>query len=155
MGGHLSRGDGASPGQRHSVRLRGRAWHPHDRRPAPDRRATRLTAGARVDRRGAPQGMSTVGIVVGNPKPRSRTLEVAEAVAHAVAGPVGLADAERIIVDLAVYGPLLFDPASTRVRDAVEGIAACPLAVVASPTYKASYTGLLKSFLDWFSTTGL
>jgi FMN reductase len=29
------------------------------------------------------------------------------------------------------------------------------LAVVASPTYKASYTGLLKSFLDWFSTTDL
>jgi FMN reductase len=26
---------------------------------------------------------------------------------------------------------------------------------VASPTYKASYTGLLKSFLDWFSTTDL
>ena len=27
--------------------------------------------------------------------------------------------------------------------------------VVASPTYKASYTGLLKAFLDWFSTTDL
>ena len=27
--------------------------------------------------------------------------------------------------------------------------------MVASPTYKASYTGLLKSFLDWFSTTDL
>ena len=27
--------------------------------------------------------------------------------------------------------------------------------VVASPTYKASYTGLLKSFLDWFGTTSL
>jgi FMN reductase len=26
---------------------------------------------------------------------------------------------------------------------------------VASPTYKASYTGLLKSFLDWFDTTSL
>jgi len=26
---------------------------------------------------------------------------------------------------------------------------------VASPTYKASYTGILKSFLDWFSTTDL
>jgi FMN reductase len=66
-----------------------------------------------------------------------------------------LTDAKRIVVDLAEFGPLLFDPASTRVRDAVEGIAACRLAVVASPTYKASYTGLLKSFLDWFDTTGL
>jgi FMN reductase len=41
------------------------------------------------------------------------------------------------------------------VREAVDGIRSCALVVVASPTYKASYTGLLKSFLDWFSTTDL
>ena len=40
-------------------------------------------------------------------------------------------------------------------KETVEGIRACSLVVVASPTYKASYTGLLKSFLDWFSTTDL
>ena len=99
--------------------------------------------------------MGTIGIVVGNPKPRSRTLEVAEAVATAAADAVGWADAERIIVDLADLGPHLFDWSSTRVRDAADAIASCPLAVVASPTYKASYTGLLKSYLDWFSNTGL
>jgi FMN reductase len=37
----------------------------------------------------------------------------------------------------------------------VDNVRGCALAVVASPTYKASYTGLLKSFLDWFSTTDL
>ncbi len=37
----------------------------------------------------------------------------------------------------------------------MEGIRSCSLVVVASPTYKASYTGLMKSFLDWFSTTDL
>jgi len=99
--------------------------------------------------------MGTIGIVVGNPKPRSRTLEVAEAVATAAADAAGFADAERIVVDLADLGPHLFDWSSTRVRDAVDAIASCPLAVVASPTYKASYTGLLKSYLDWFSSTGL
>jgi FMN reductase len=100
-------------------------------------------------------GVDTVGIVVGNPRPRSRTREVAEAVAAAAAAAVGRVDAERVVVDLAEFGPLLFDSSSVRVRSAVERIAACPLVVVASPTYKASYTGLLKSFLDWFSTTGL
>ncbi len=99
--------------------------------------------------------MSTIGIVVGNPKARSRTLEVAEAVAAAAAGATGLDDAERLVVDLADVGPLLFDWSSARVKEAVDGIAACPLVIVASPTYKASYTGLLKSFLDWYGTTGL
>jgi FMN reductase len=37
----------------------------------------------------------------------------------------------------------------------VERIRATTLTVVASPTYKASYTGLLKAFLDWFSSTDL
>jgi FMN reductase len=99
--------------------------------------------------------VSTVGVVVGNPKPRSRTLIVAEAVATAAAGAAGLAGSERMTVDLADLGPQLFDWSSADVRAAVEGIRSCALAVIASPTYKASYTGLLKSFLDWFSTTDL
>jgi FMN reductase len=99
--------------------------------------------------------MSTVGIVVGNPKPRSRTLAVAEAVAGACAAAAGLASAEQKTVDLAELGPELFDWSSAPVREAVDGVRRCSLAVVASPTYKASFTGLLKSFLDWFSTTDL
>ena len=99
--------------------------------------------------------MSAVGVVVGNPKPRSRTLDVATAVADAAAGAAGLAGATRVTVDLADVGPSLFDWSSTRVRAAVDAVRACSLAVVASPTFKASYTGLLKSFLDWFSTTDL
>jgi FMN reductase len=99
--------------------------------------------------------VSTVGVVVGNPKPRSRTLTVAEAVAHAAAGAAGLAGAERTTVDLADLGPHLFDWSSADVRAAVDTIRSSTLAVVASPTYKASYTGLLKSFLDWFTTTDL
>jgi FMN reductase len=99
--------------------------------------------------------VSTVGVVVGNPKPRSRTLEVASAVADAAAEAAGLSSADRLTVDLADLGPELFDWASEPVRRAVDGVRGCALAVVASPTYKATYTGLLKSFLDWFSTTDL
>lgn len=99
--------------------------------------------------------MSTVGVVVGNPKPRSRTLTVAEAVAHAAAGAADLDGVGRTTVDLAELGPHLFDWSSADVRTAVDAIRTSTLAVVASPTYKASYTGLLKSFLDWFSTSDL
>lgn len=99
--------------------------------------------------------MSAVGVVVGNPKARSRTLTVAEAVASAAAGASGLDAADRTTVDLADLGPHLFDWSSVDVRAAVDAVRSCTLAVVASPTFKASYTGLLKSFLDWFSTTDL
>jgi len=80
---------------------------------------------------------------------------VAESVASASADAAGLIGAERMTVDLAELGPELFDWSSARVREAVDSIRGCSLTVVASPTYKASFTGLLKSFLDWFSTTDL
>jgi FMN reductase len=99
--------------------------------------------------------VSVVGVVVGNPKPASRTLAAADAVADAAARAAGLADAERLTVDLAELGPELFDWSSARVRQAVDAVRSCALAVVASPTYKATYTGLLKAFLDWFSTNDL
>ncbi len=99
--------------------------------------------------------MSAVGLVVGNPKAGSRTLELGEAVAAAAADAAGLDGADRLTIDLAHLGPQLFDWSSASVKEAVEGIRSCSLVVVASPTYKASYTGLLKSFLDWFSTTDL
>jgi len=99
--------------------------------------------------------MTSIGIVVGNPKAGSRTLSVARSVAAAAAETAGLADLDPLVIDLADLGPRLFDFSDTTVRAAVDALAGCPLVVVASPTYKASYTGLLKSFLDWFSTTGL
>ncbi len=99
--------------------------------------------------------MPTVGLVVGNPKAQSRTLELATQVAAAAAEAAGLDGADMLRIDLAELGPQLFDWSSTGVREAVDGIRSCALVVVASPTYKASYTGLLKSFLDWFSTSDL
>lgn len=99
--------------------------------------------------------MSAVGLVVGNPKAGSRTLALAESIATAAAEATGLDGADRLTVDLADLGPQLFDWSSEPVKEAVDGIRSCTLVVVASPTYKASYTGLLKSFLDWFSNTDL
>ena len=99
--------------------------------------------------------MSSLGVVVGNPKVASRTLTVAREVLRSAATAVGVEETEVTEVDLATIAPLLFDWSAPEVRDAVERVRATSLLVVASPTYKASYTGLLKSFLDWFSTTGL
>jgi FMN reductase len=97
----------------------------------------------------------TVGVVVGNPKPRSRTLDVACAVANAAAAASGLDGDAELVVDLADLGPELLDWSSSAVRELVDAVGRCSLLVVASPTFKASYTGLLKCFLDWFATTGL
>lgn len=89
-----------------------------------------------------------VAVVVGNPKPLSRTHEAALTLADRLGG----AD---LVVDLADVAGELFDPSSTRVAGLVEQVAASDLLVVASPTYKATYTGLLKSFLDRFPHDGL
>jgi FMN reductase len=96
-----------------------------------------------------------VGVVIGNPKAQSRTLGLARQVAAAAADAAGLAGSSPLTVDLAELGPQLFDWSAPGVQEAVDGIRSCSLVVVASPTYKASYTGLLKSFLDWFGNTSL
>lgn len=89
-----------------------------------------------------------VTVLVGNPKPRSRTYEAAVAVADRLGG----AD---LVVDLADHAGELFDWGSTTVAGLVEQVAASRVVVVASPTYKATYTGLLKAFLDRFGHQGL
>jgi FMN reductase len=94
--------------------------------------------------------MSTVAVVVGNPKPRSRTLAAAIDVARELGGEPDL------VVDLAELGPALLDWSDPQVTDLVKQVGGADLVVVASPTYKAAYTGLLKLFLDRFAGgTGL
>jgi FMN reductase len=94
--------------------------------------------------------MTTVAVVVGNPKPQSRTLAAATHLARELVGEPDL------VVDLATLGPALLDWSDPTVTDLVKQVGAADLVVVASPTYKAAYTGLLKLFLDRFAGgTGL
>ncbi len=87
----------------------------------------------------------TVAVVVGNPKPKSRTYHAAHLVAERLAGrPADLS------IDLTELGAALLDWADPAVAELVAAIQAADLVVVASPTYKGSYTGLLKLFLDRF-----
>ncbi|WP_211357321.1 NAD(P)H-dependent oxidoreductase [Nocardioides rubriscoriae] len=87
-----------------------------------------------------------VAVVVGNPRPASRTLEAATYVARQ------LVDVEPdLVVDLATVGPGLLDQQDADVSALVRQVADADLVVVACPTYKATYTGLLKLFLDRFA----
>jgi FMN reductase len=94
-----------------------------------------------------------IAVVVGNPKSGSRTLRVASAVADALERPGDAAG--RTTVDLAEVAPELFDPRSVTVSGLLDEVATSDLVVVASPTYKATFTGLLKAFLDRYGNNAL
>jgi FMN reductase len=95
--------------------------------------------------------MSVTAVVVGNPKPGSRTLAAATYVARELTGAE-----PDLVVDLATLGSAVLDWADPAVADLVKQVGAADLVVFASPTYKAAYTGLLKLFLDRFAGgTGL
>lgn len=91
-----------------------------------------------------------VAVVVGNPKPASRTLDAATMLANKL-----VADAELTIVDVVELGGGLVGWGDQRVQAAIGSVRECPLAIFASPTYKASYTGLLKTLLDLMPVNGL
>jgi FMN reductase len=99
--------------------------------------------------------MTTIAVVTGNPKPASRTHGVALAVADAVAAALGDAQPGRLVIDLAEYAPRLFDWSDPELSALNAQVAAADVAIFASPTYKASYTGLLKAFLDRYGNNGL
>lgn len=83
--------------------------------------------------------LATVAIT-GNPRPGSRTAAIAGHVARRLAAELGAGDGTVVELDLA-------DPATS--HDAARSLLrGSGLAVIASPTYKATYSGLLKLFLD-------
>jgi FMN reductase len=96
-----------------------------------------------VTRTGAPR----VAVVVGNPKPQSRTLAAATYVAKELSG-----QEPDLVVDLAQLGARLLDWQDETVAEIVAEVGAADLVVFASPTYKGTYTGLLKLFLDRFAS---
>ena len=89
----------------------------------------------------------TTAVVAGNPKPASRTLDAATRLAAELAGRP-----PATVVDVIDLGAGLLGRGDERVVDAVRAVAAADLVVVASPTFKATYCGVLKLFLDQFAT---
>ncbi|MFC6081982.1 NADPH-dependent FMN reductase [Sphaerisporangium aureirubrum] len=92
--------------------------------------------------------MSGLVALIGNPKPGSKTRTVALRAAEVVGGRAGLTEPVEV-VDLSALGPHLLSPVpSPGVEVALELVAGAEVLLVASPTYKATYTGLLKAFVD-------
>lgn len=90
--------------------------------------------------------------VIGNPNRGGRTTIVAERVAAKVASLNG-GDTE--VVELIDVAAELFSWTSATMAELTARVHAADAAVFASPTYKASFTGLLKAFLDRYGTNGL
>lgn len=89
-------------------------------------------------------------VVVGNPKPKSRTLEAGALVARK------LTDAEPdLVLDLVDLGPALLEFGNAKVAEQIQAVQGSNVVVFASPTFKATYTGLMKLFLDQFPQDGL
>jgi len=88
--------------------------------------------------------------VVGNPKPASRTRGAAELVAERLTGAP-----PTTVIELAELGPALLEWGDPAVAVAKRAVLDADLVVFASPTYKATYTGLLKLFLEQFAAAEL
>ncbi|MGO4145691.1 NADPH-dependent FMN reductase [Paenarthrobacter sp. YAF11_1] len=85
-------------------------------------------------------------IVIGNPKLDSRTLHAAARVHEAITG-----SAPAHNIEIAALGPGVLGWGDPDVKAAVQIVQSATFAVVASPTFKATYSGLLKVFLDQFA----
>jgi FMN reductase len=110
------------------------------------------TSGATSALRFGPVSETTVAVVVGNPQRGSRTTRAATLVGERLAS---LVDGETAVIEVADLGVALLEWGNPTVTSAKETVLGARAIVVASPTYKASFTGLVKSFLDQFDAGAL
>lgn len=97
-------------------------------------------------------------VLVGNPRSGSRTRVLGELVARELAGALdGLSDAA--VLELAEVVGVSFGPEPAHggwpLGDPFAEVRTARLLVVATPTYKGTYTGLLKVFLDQYQAGAL
>ena len=92
-------------------------------------------------------------VLSGNPRPHSRTLHLAEEVGAALAERLGQPVPHTI--DVAALGTRLLQPGDGVVLDAIGRLRRASVLVVATPTYKGTYTGVLKVLLDQLPAEGL
>jgi FMN reductase len=87
-------------------------------------------------------------VVVGNPKPASRTLGVARAAADVLAARLDLRGRPELVDLAGLARRLLLPEPSAAIEDAVDRVRSADLLLVVSPTFKGTYSGLLKVFFD-------
>lgn len=91
--------------------------------------------------------MTSLLAITGSPSPSSRTVLVAEQLVNRLSR-TGFDAGHLNLRDLPARELLAGDTAASGVGDAVDAVARADGLIVATPVYKASYTGLLKTFLD-------
>jgi FMN reductase len=93
-------------------------------------------------------------LIAGSPSARSRSAALLDAVAQRLSVQGALVD--RIhIRDLSPQALLLADFGHPTVTAAIDQVAQARVLVVATPVYKAAYSGVLKVFLDLLPQTAL
>ena len=85
--------------------------------------------------------MSGIVVISGNPRAGSRTSTLAAAVGTALGGA-------SATVEVGALGTGLLTPGDAATAGALAAIREAEVLVVATPTYKGSYTGMLKVLLD-------
>jgi FMN reductase len=90
--------------------------------------------------------MSRIVVVSGNPRAGSRTFVLAIAVGEALAEKTG--GFPPTVIEVGELGAGLLTPGDEATAAAVAALREAELLVVATPTYKGSYTGVLKVLLD-------
>lgn len=92
--------------------------------------------------------MSGIVVVSGNPRAGSRTSTLAAAVGSALGGA-------STVIEVGALGTGLLTPDDPATAAAVTAVREADVLVVATPTYKGSYTGVLKVLLDQLPANAL
>ncbi|MEZ5408313.1 MAG: NAD(P)H-dependent oxidoreductase [Acidimicrobiales bacterium] len=95
----------------------------------------------------------SVVVIIGNPSPGGRTSRTGAAVGAAIAAARGEGEAE--VIELATIAGGLFEWGNPAVAELTAKVAAADVIVATSPTFKATYSGLLKAFLDNYGNDAL
>ncbi|MGY1551330.1 NAD(P)H-dependent oxidoreductase [Microbacterium sp. A588] len=88
--------------------------------------------------------MLDVVVLVGHPTPNSRSRLVGERLVDALLRPI---DSARSVFELATHKRDVFSD-SVQLDGWTDAVSQCDLLVVATPTFNAGYSGLLKAFFD-------
>lgn len=90
-----------------------------------------------------------IEVICGNPQAGGRTSKLALDLGVALAGLIGT-EAPDEVIELSAYGGDFFKWGAPGVAALKERLKAARFLVIATPTYKASFTGLTKAFLDQY-----
>ncbi|MFP8834780.1 NADPH-dependent FMN reductase [Hydrogenophaga sp. XSHU_21] len=96
----------------------------------------------------------SVLLIAGSPSERSRSAALLDAVAERLGLRQALIDRLHVR-DLSPQALLLADTTHKSVQHALAQVASARAVVVATPVYKAAYSGVLKVFLDLLPQSGL